>query len=47
MDRVIEKKKGFQLKKHGQYVAGGVLLLVILGWLVFGNHASTLRVNQD
>ena len=47
MDRVIEKKKGFQLKKHGPYVAGGVLLLVILGWLIFGNHASTLRVNQD
>ena len=47
MDRVIEKKKGFQLKKHGPYVAGGCLLLAILGWVVFGNHASTLRVNQD
>ena len=47
MDRVIEKKKGFQLKKHGPYVAGGCLLLTILGWLVFGNHASTLRVTQD
>ena len=47
MDRVIEKKKGFQLKKHGPYVAGGCLLLVIMGWLVFGNHASTLRVSQD
>ena len=47
MDRVIEKKKGFQLKKHGPYVAGGCLLLSVLGWLVFGNHASTLRVTQD
>ena len=47
MDRVIEKKKGFQLKKHGPYVAGGCLLLVILGWVAFGNHASTLRVSQD
>ena len=47
MDRVIEKKKGFQLKKHGPYVAGGCLLLIVLGWLVFGNHASTLRVTQD
>ena len=47
MDRVIEKKKGFQLKKHGPYVAGGCLLLAVLGWLVFGNHASTLRVAQD
>ena len=47
MDRIIEKKKGFQLKKHGPYVAGGCLLLTVLGWLVFGNHASTLRVTQD
>ncbi len=47
MDRVIEKKKGFQLKKHGPYVAVGCLLLATLGWVVFGNHASTLRVNQD
>ena len=47
MDRVIEKKKGFQLRKHGPYVVGGCLLLAIMGWLVFGNHASTLRVSQD
>ena len=47
MDRIIEKKKGFQLRKHGPYVAGGCLLLMILGWLIFGNHASTLRVNRD
>ena len=40
MDRIIEKKKGFQLKKHGPYVAGGCLLLTVLGWLVFGNHIS-------
>lgn len=47
MDRVIEKKKGFLLKKHGPYVVGGCLLLAMLGWLFFGNHASTLRVSQD
>ena len=47
MDRVIEKKKGFHLKKHGPYVVGGCLLLAILGWVVLGNHASTLRVGQD
>ena len=47
MDRVIEKKKGFHLKKHGPHVAGGCLLLAILGWVVLGNHASTLRVGQD
>ncbi len=33
--------------KYWPYVAGGCLLLVILGWLLFGNHASTLRVNHD
>ena len=47
MDRVIEKKKGFHLKKHGPHVAGGCLLLAMLGWVVLGNHASTLRVGQD
>ena len=47
MDRVIEKTKGQRLMKYWPYVTGGVLLLVILGWLLFGNHASTLRVSQD
>ena len=47
MDRVIEKKKGFQLKKHYPYVAGGVLLLVLVCWVLFGNHASTLKVSAD
>ena len=47
MDRIIEKKKGFQLKKHGPYAAGGILLLVFVGWMLFGNHASTLRVDED
>ena len=47
MDRIIEKKKGFVFKKHGPYVAGGCLLLVLLGWVIFGNHASTLRVSQE
>ena len=47
MDRVIEKTKAQRLMKYWPYMAGGVLLLVILGWLVFGNHASTLRVSKD
>lgn len=47
MDRVIEKKRGFQLKKHGPWVASAALLALLLGWLVFGNHASTLRVSRD
>ena len=47
MDRVIEKKRGFQLKKHGPWVAGAALLALLIGWLLFGNHASTLRVSRD
>ena len=47
MDRIIEKTKTQQLKKYWPYAAGGSLLLVILCWLVFGNHASTLKVNAD
>jgi HlyD family secretion protein len=33
--------------KYWPYAAGGTLLLVILCWLLFGNHASTLKVNKD
>ena len=47
MDRVIEKTKRQRLMKYWPYVAGGCLLLAILGWLLFGNHASTLRVSHD
>ena len=47
MDRVIEKTKKQRLMKHWPYAAGGCLVLVIMGWLIFGNHASTLRVNKD
>ena len=45
MDRPIEKKKGFQLKKHGPWVAGGALVVLLVGWMLFGNHAPTLRVD--
>ena len=47
MDRVIEKKKGFQWRKHGIYAVGAVLFVLLVVWLVFGNHASTLRINAD
>ena len=47
MDRIIEKTKTQRLMKYWPYMAGGVLLLLLLGWLVFGNHASTLRVSND
>lgn len=40
----MEKKKGIQ-KKHIPYIIGGAVLLVLVLWIVFGNHASTLRVD--
>ena len=44
MDRIIEQKKGLR-KKHIPYIAGGVLVLFLLLWIIFGNHASTLKVD--
>lgn len=44
MDIQLEKKKGLQ-KKHIPYVAGGAVLVFMIGWILFGNHASTLRVD--
>lgn len=46
MDRKLEKKKGLQ-KKHIPYILGGVFALVILIWLIFGNHSSKLNVEKD
>ena len=43
MDRKIKKKKGLR-KRHIPFIAGGALLLWLVLWLLFGNHASTLRV---
>ena len=33
--------------KYWPYMAVGCMVLVAGGWLVFGSHASTLRVNSD
>lgn len=44
MDIQLEKKKGLQ-KKHIPYVAAGTLFLVLVGWIIFGDHASTLKVD--
>ena len=46
MDRIIEKKRGLQ-KKHIPYIAGGALLLVLILWVVFGNHDATMRVDRE
>ena len=47
MDRVIKKTKTQRLMKYWPYLAGGCFVVIILGWLIFGNHASSLRVNRD
>lgn len=46
MDKIIEQKKGLK-KKHIPYILGGAFLLLFIGWLIFGNHSSTLRVEKD
>ena len=46
MDRVLEKKKGIQ-KKHLPYIAGGVVLLVALGWMIFGDHRSKFNADKE
>lgn len=44
MDIQLEKKKGIQ-KKHIPYLIGGSVILILLTWVVFGNHASTMRID--
>ena len=46
MDIQLEKKKGIQ-KKHIPYISGGAVILALLVWIIFGNHASTLRIDGE
>lgn len=46
MDKIIEQKKGLK-KKHIPYVAVGALILLFIGWVIFGDHTATLRVDKD
>ena len=46
MDRKIEKKRGLQTK-HVPYIVGGVLLVALIGWMIFGDHSTTVRVESD
>ena len=43
MDIQLEKKKGIR-KKHIPYIVGGALFIFLLGWIIFGDHSSTLRI---
>lgn len=45
MDIIIEKKKGIQ-KKHLPYIIGTGLAILIILWLIFGNHASKMNVDS-
>lgn len=45
MDIQLEKKKGIR-KKHLPFIIGGALLLALIGWIIFGDHSSTLRINS-
>lgn len=45
MDIKIEKKKGFDIRKHWGYCAGGAVVVAVALWLAFGNHDATLKVN--
>lgn len=46
MDTIIEKKKGLK-KKHIPFIIGGMVLLAAVCWLIFGNHASKLKVDKE
>lgn len=46
MDILVEKKKGLK-KKHLPYMIGGVILLLVILWLIFDNHASKLNVEAE
>lgn len=44
MDRTIEQKKGLK-RKHIPWIAGGAFILLVAGWLIFGDHSSSLKVD--
>ena len=47
MDIRIEKKNGFQWRRHWGFVAGGCGLILAACWLVYGNHDATLNVAES
>jgi HlyD family secretion protein len=46
MDIVLEKKKGLR-KKHLPYLLLAVLFLLLLSWIIFGDHRSRFAVEQE
>jgi HlyD family secretion protein len=46
MDKPIAKKKGLQ-KKHIGYIAGGVIMIVLIYMAFFSSHTSTYKVEKE
>ncbi len=46
MDKIIEQKRGFK-KKHIPFVAGGAVVLLLLGWVLMGDHSNKMRVEKS
>ena len=48
MDKLIEQPRGIaRMKRHWPWAAAAALILVILCWIVFGNHSATMRVSAS
>lgn len=45
MDRKIEQTRGLK-RKHLPWIAGGVFVIAVGGWLIFGDHSSSLKVDS-
>ncbi len=45
MDRIIEQKRGLK-KKHIPIIIGGALFVILIGWLLFGDHSSKMRIDS-
>lgn len=46
MDIQLEKKKGIR-KKHLPYIAGGAGLLLLIVWIIFGDHGKRMNVDRQ
>ena len=48
MDKLIEQPRGVaRMKKHWPWAVAAVTFVIILGWVLFGNHSATMRVSAD
>ena len=44
MDRVIPKSRGLR-RAHVPYIIGALVVAALVGWMLWGDHAETLRVD--